>query len=129
MKRYKLFLSVLLMSSPAIASDDLGSSENLSAAANDLNKMLPMMVDQITEAFAVTPLDHELDFSFRIITLQASEINIDANDLKYERTNYACSHPNVRPLIDRGISIRYSYFDKNRKFVISTLIRKSDCNL
>ncbi len=128
MKHYKLLLLMLLITSHAIASDDWGSSERLSAVANDLNKMFPMMVDQITEAFVVAPLDHELDFSFRIITLQASEIHIDANHLKYERTNYVCSHPNIRPLIDRGINMRYSYFDKNRRFVISTLIRKSDCN-
>lgn len=87
-----------------------------------------MMVDKTTECLVVTPHDHELDFSYRIITLQASQIHIDVNDLKYERTNYACSHPNIRPLIDRRINMRYSYFDKNKKFVISTLITKSDCS-
>lgn len=109
-------------------SEDWGSFEHLSATASNLNKTLPMMVDKITECFVVTPLDHELDFSYRVTTLEAAQINIDANDLKNERTNYACFHPNIRPLIDRGISMRYSYFDKNKKFVISTLIRKSDCN-
>jgi hypothetical protein len=35
---------------------------------------------------------------------------------------------NIRPLIDKGISVRYSYFDKDRSFIISTQIIKSDCH-
>jgi hypothetical protein len=107
--------------------DDWGASKHLSAAASELNKTLPMMVDKVTECFVVTPYDHELDFSYRIVTLEASQIHIDINKLKNERTTYACSHPKIRPLIDKGISVRYSYFDKNKTFVISTLIERSDC--
>lgn len=126
MKDYKPLLPILLISPLAIASD-WGSREDLTATADEINKTLPMMVDQITEAFVVAPYDHELEISFRITTLQASEISIDANRLKRERTNYACSNPKTRPLLDGGINVRYSYYDKNKKFVISTLIQKSDC--
>ena len=125
---FKIFLSLCLMSSYATAADDWGTSERLSTAANDINKTLPMMVDKITACFVVTPFDHMIDCAYRITTLQASQIFIDANDLKYERTNYACTHPDIRPLIDNDISVRYSYFDKNKKFVIRTLISKSDCH-
>lgn len=77
MKCYKLLLPMILITSYAIASDDLGSFDHLSAAASEMNKTLPMMVDKVTECFVVTPHDHELDYSFRIITLQASQIHID----------------------------------------------------
>ena len=128
MRKVVLMMMIIANSiSITMASDEWGSASYLSSFANDINKTLPMMVDQVTEFFVVAPLDHELDFSYRIITLQASQIHIDAKDLKYERTNYVCSHPNIRPLIDKGISARYSYFDKNKKFVISTVIKKSDC--
>jgi len=118
---------MLLITSLAIASD-WGSRENLTTAANDLNKNLPMMVDKITEAFVVTPRDHELEFSYRVVTLQASEIDLNTNGVKSDRINYTCSTPTIRPLIDRGISMRYSYYDKNRIFIFSTLVNKSDCN-
>jgi len=127
MKLYNLLFSMLSITSISIASD-WGSSENLTAAANDLNKNLPMMVDKITEAFVVTPRDHELEFSYRVVTLQASEIDINTNGIKSDRINYTCSTPTIRPLIDRGISIRYSYYDKNRQYIFSTLVKKSDCN-
>ena len=124
---FKIFISLCLMNSFTIAADDWGTSERLTTATNDINKTLPMMVDQITELLVATPLDHMIDFAYRITTLEASQILIDANDLKYERTNYACTHPDIRLLIDNGISVRYSYFDKDKKFVIRTLISKSDC--
>lgn len=118
----------MLLTTSISKASDWGSIDNLTAAANDLNKNLPMMVDKITEAFVVTPRDHELEFSYRIITLQTSEIDINTNGVKSDRINYTCSNPTIRPLIDRGISIRYSYYDKNRRFIFSTLVKKSDCN-
>lgn len=130
MKCKKQFLPLLLTAFQATASDDWGSLERLSLVANNLNKLMPMMVDQITEAFVVTPHDHEVEFSFRITSLEASEIknNVDPNYLKSERVNYACTKPDIRLLIDHNIRMRYSYFDKNKKFVMSTVVTKADCN-
>jgi hypothetical protein len=106
---------------------DLGGPEQLSAMASNINKSLPMMVDAVTECFVVTPLDHELDFSYRITTMEKGQVSINEEKVKKERVNYACSHPNIRPILEKNIKIRYSYFDKNRVFIWATQVTKADC--
>jgi hypothetical protein len=105
------------------------SSTDLSRAASEMNKFLPMWVDSSTELLNVLGIDSTLIYNYRL-TIDAADVS--AADIETVRkpgiVNGACSDPDLRNnLLDRGITLQFSYSDRNRIFIGKMDVTVRDC--
>ena len=101
-----------------------------SRIASEVNKTMPIMVDQHTELMNVTPLPATVVYNYRLVSVEAGEFTIDdiASAIRPGAQESACSSPLTRDgLLKRGITMRFSYNDRNRKHIGAFDVRPADC--
>jgi hypothetical protein len=111
------------------AKEDIRSAAFLSKTAADLNEMLPRVEGDI-EATSAEGLEGVLVFNYRLLKLRAGEIDraAFAADIKPEMLRAACGSPDVRDkYFKNGVTIRYSYVDKDGTPLVSFDILPTDC--
>lgn len=105
------------------------SNEALGRVASEVNKQAPMMVDRDTELSNAIGANGTLVYNYRLVNIDASQIS--ENDLRSFRPSViasVCSTPATRDgLLNRGVTMRYSYADRNRVYIGSFDVRETDC--
>lgn len=107
-----------------------GSLAVLSRMASELNKTMPMMVDSQTELSNVGALPNTVVYHYRLVDVEntavkPSELIQAARPPALKR---ACSTPETRDgLLKRGITMRFSYSDKERTFIGAFDVAPADC--
>lgn len=108
------------------------SAAVLAGAASELNKRLPMMIDQETEWMSSMGLDGVFVYSYRLVNRSAKDIDPSqlVAALKPQVTNAACSTPETRDtFLKRGVILRYTYSDKDRIHIAGIEVSPGDCGL
>jgi len=109
---------------------DVRSAAFLSEVATELNKQLPRPVDAETEISSVGGLEGVFVYNYRLVNRLASEVEGSGlvATLKPQVTTAACSAAETRKkFLDEGITLRYSYADKNGSPIASFDVRPADC--
>jgi len=106
--------------------------ETLMQTANQLNKTLPIMIDKDTELVSTIGVNKRFVYNYRLVNHSADQLNAQQLQtvMKPEITNAACTTPQTRDeLLKKGVTLQYSYVDKNRTHILSIDVAPSDCKL
>ena len=110
---------------------DVTSQQALSKVASELNKTLPMMVDQETELTNVLGLEATIVYNYRLVNMRASELDASRllNELKPRVSTAACTTPQTRDdFLKKGVTMRYVYYDASRAHIASFDVNAASCN-
>ena len=110
----------------------VASPEVLARVAAEMNKTLPMMVDEDTELSSTIGVSGVLVYNYRLVNHSASDIDPAqfTAAIKPQVTNAACSTPETRDgFLKKGVSLRYMYGDKERTHVATIDVAPRDCGL
>lgn len=109
---------------------DARSLATLTKVASQMNKNLPASVNRDTELTNVAGLEGTIVYNYRLVNATSAEL--DAKKLMRQTRPgvmlNVCSLPETRDdFLQKGVTMRYTYSDKNREYVGSFDINLSDC--
>ena len=108
----------------------IASQASLSKLASDMNKGLPMMVDKETELMNTLGLEGVVAYNYRFVNTLSSEIDATQllSELKAQVSRSACTNPQTRDgLLKHGVTMRYTYVDRDRTYIGSFDVTPASC--
>jgi hypothetical protein len=106
------------------------SIEHLSNVAAEINRSVPMMIDAETELLPSEAGEAMLVYNYRLVKYSAGEIDHQkfATGAKQKVTQGACNQPVMRDdFLKQGVTLRYSYFDKDKRHIATVEVTPADC--
>ena len=106
------------------------SQERLSRIAADLNRSVPYMIDKETELTVVEGHEAMLIYKYRLVPYSVRQIDHEkfAAGAKQRVTQGACNEPVMREdYLKKGVTLRYSYFDKDKQHIATVDVTPADC--
>jgi hypothetical protein len=113
----------------AIVGGTIGREAN--KVASEINRSLPMSLDKETDLMNVLGLEAMIVYNYRLVNAEASQIDSAAlvNELKPTVSKAACSTPQTREdFLKKGITMRYTYSDKDRVHIASFDVTPASCD-
>jgi hypothetical protein len=110
--------------------EDPRSQAFLSKLAAEINRSAPLMIDAETELLPVVGADGLLIYNYRLVSYAVADLDPEKfrAGAAQRVTQAACSTPETRDgLLRKGVTLRYSYFDKDRQPIASLDVRPADC--
>jgi hypothetical protein len=110
--------------------EDPRSSTRLSRIAADLNRSMPVMIDQETELMPVQGAEGVLIYNYRLVNYSVAQINRDkfAAGAKQRVSQNACKTADTRDeFLNKGVTLRYNYYDKNKQHIATVDVTPADC--
>jgi hypothetical protein len=110
---------------------DVSVERMLVDASNQVNKMLPMMVDSETRADSTIPEPpNTLVYHYTLLKRTKSELDVRAiaDYLRPRLVNNYKTTENMKTLRDAGVMLKYRYYDKDGIFVAEIVVKTSDLN-
>lgn len=118
-------------SSKTPRSADARSKQSLSKMVTEYNKTLPMLVAPHTELMDMAAEEGMLIYNNRLVDVNVRQDQVDATGLfspmKPLVVNAACADPQMRDLLKGDVTLRYRYYDKDRRYIGSFDVKPSDC--
>jgi hypothetical protein len=108
------------------------SQESLNKLAAEINRGVPLMIDKETELLPAVGTDGMLIYNYRLVSYSVSQLDSDkfAAGAKERVTQGACNRPETRDdLLKQGVTLRYSYFDKDKQHIATIDVLPGDCGL
>lgn len=116
------------------SSGDAGTGAQVDSVENvlietseEINKSLPMMVDEVTQLTTTTASGNELFYSYKFLGTQKITQSDLVSSLQEDIVNQACTTPETMALLDAEATFKYRYYDKNGKYIGEIPVGKSDC--
>ncbi|HXV80957.1 MAG TPA: hypothetical protein VEG60_13850 [Candidatus Binatia bacterium] len=109
---------------------DRSSMEHLSNVAAEINRSVPVMIDAETELLPSQAGEAMLVYNYRLIKYSVGQIDHQkfAAGAKQRVTQGACNQPVMRDdFLKQGVTLRYSYFDKNKQHIATVEVTRADC--
>jgi hypothetical protein len=109
---------------------DRRSVAYLREIAGDINRSVPVMIDAETELLPTEAAAAMLIYNYRLVKYTAARLDREkfAAAAKQRLTQGACSRPETRDgFLKEGVTLRYSYFDKDKQHVATIDVTPSDC--
>jgi hypothetical protein len=109
---------------------DVRSIEHLNDVAAEINRSVPTMIDKETELLPAEAAQAMLIYNYRLVGYSVAQLNPDkfAAGVKAKVTQTACSRPETRDeFLKEGVTLRYSYYDKDKKFIATVDVTPKDC--
>ena len=109
---------------------DPRSAERLSKIAVELNRSVPVMIDKETELTLVEGHEAMLIYKYRLVPYSVRQLNHErfAAGAKQKVTQGACNQPVMRDdYLKKGVTLRYSYFDKDKQHIATVDVAPADC--
>ena len=106
------------------------SLEQLSAIAADMNRSVPVMIDRETELTVVEAYDGMLIYKYRLVPYSVSQLDHEkfAASARGRVAQLACNQAETRDnYLKKGVTLRYSYFDKNQQHIATVDVTPADC--
>ena len=106
------------------------SQESLDKLAAEINRGVPVMIDKETELLHAVGTDGMLIYNYRLVSYSVSQLDSDkfAAGAKERITQGACNRPETRDdLLKQGVTLRYSYFDKDKQHIATIDVLPADC--
>ena len=111
-------------------SADPRSKERLSQVAAEINRSVPVMIDKETELLPAEGHEGMLIYKYRLVNFEVGKLDHAkfAAGAKQRVTQRACNEPEMRDdYLKKGITLRYSYFDKNKQHIATVDVTPADC--
>jgi len=109
---------------------DPRSAERLSKVAAELNRSVPVMIDKETELTLVEGHEAMLIYKYRLVPYSVSQMDHQkfAAGAKQRVAQGACNAPETREdFLKQGVTLRYSYFDKDKQHIATVDVAPADC--
>lgn len=106
------------------------SEESLNRLAAEINRAVPVMIDKETELLGSAGAEGMLIYNYRLVSYSISQLDAArfAAGAKERVSQGACSRPETRDdLLKQGVTLRYSYFDKDRQHIATIDVLPADC--
>jgi hypothetical protein len=109
---------------------DPRSEESLRKLAAEINRSVPVMIDKETELLPAVGAQAMLIYNYRLVSYSVAQLDAEkfATGAKQRVTQGACNRPETRDdLLKNGVTLRYTYFDKNKQHIATIDVRPADC--
>ena len=109
---------------------DPRSKEFLDRIAAEINRSVPVMIDQETELMPAASEPGMLIYNYRLVNVSVAQVdgNKFAAGAKERLNQGACNRPETRDnFLKKGVTLRYSYFDKDKQHIATVDVTPSDC--
>jgi hypothetical protein len=106
------------------------SQARLSKIAAELNRSVPVMIDKETELTVVEGHEAMLIYKYRLVPYSVRQLNHErfAAGAKQRVTQGACNQADMREdYLKKGVTLRYSYFDKDQQHIATVDVTPADC--
>ena len=106
------------------------SEKRLSRIAAEINRSVPVMIDKETELTGVEGHEGMLIYKYRLVPYSVRQLDHQkfAAGAKQKVTQGACNAPETRDdFLKQGVTLRYSYFDKNKQHIATVDVTPADC--
>lgn len=112
--------------------ENLRSEESLNRLAAEINRSVPVMIDKETELLPAIGAEGMLTYNYRLVSYSVTQLDANrfAVGAKERVTQGACNRAETRDdLLKNGVTLRYSYFDKDKQHIATIDITPADCGL
>jgi hypothetical protein len=109
---------------------DPRSQEFLGNIAAEINRSGPVMIDQETELMPAVGAPGMLVYNYRLVNVSVTQLdhNKFAAGAKERLKEGACNRPETRDdFLKKGVTLRYSYFDKDKQHIATIDVAPADC--
>jgi len=109
---------------------DPRSKEFLGKVAAEMNQSVPVMIDKETELLPATIAEGMLIYNYRLISFSVTQVDRKkfAAAARQQVTQGACGQPETRDgFLKKGVTLRYSYYDKDKQPIASVDVTPADC--
>ena len=109
---------------------DPRSMEHLSKVVAEINRSVPVMIDEETELLPSAAGYAMLVYNYRLVKYSVAKFDHRkfAAGAKQKVTQGACSQPEMRDgFLKQGVTLRYSYFDKAKQHIATFDVTPADC--
>ncbi|HEU4344420.1 MAG TPA: hypothetical protein VFU31_22935 [Candidatus Binatia bacterium] len=113
-----------------IQKEDPRSREFLSRVAAEINRSTPVMIDRETELMPSEVADGILIYNYRLVNFSVARLDRGkfTAAAKQQVTQGACAAPETRDgLLKKGVTLRYSYYDQEKKHIATVEVTPPDC--
>ncbi len=96
---------------------------------NQIKGHLPLMVDEDTRLDSVKILNNKFYYIYTLINVTSGEFNANSLSkvLRPVVLEQTCTMPNLKPLVQAGGIIAYTYKDNSGKDIVTINIEEDDC--
>jgi hypothetical protein len=109
---------------------DPRSAEYLNGVAAEINRSVPVMIDAETELLPSTAGYAMLVYNYRLVKYSVGQLDHQkfAAGAKQKIVQGACNRPETRDgFLKEGVTLRYSYFDKDKRHIATIEVAPTDC--
>jgi hypothetical protein len=109
---------------------DPRSAEYLNGVAAEINRSVPVMIDAETELLPSTAGYAMLVYNYRLVKYSVGQLDHQkfAAGAKQKIIQGACNRPETRDgFLKEGVTLRYSYFDKDKRHIATNEVAPADC--
>jgi hypothetical protein len=109
---------------------DPRSAEYLNGVAAEINRSVPVMIDAETELLPSTAGYAMLVYNYRLVKYSVGQLDHQkfAAGAKQKIVQGACNRPETRDgFLKEGVTLRYSYFDKDKRHIATIEVAPADC--
>jgi hypothetical protein len=110
--------------------EDPRSQTRLSRIAAELNRSVPVMIDAETELMPVQSTEGVLIYNYRLVNYSAAQmdrVKFAAGATQRLRQN-ACNTAETRDdFLKKGVTLRYTYYDKDKQHIATVDVTPADC--
>ena len=95
-----------------------------------INRSGPVMIDQETELMPAVGAPGMLNYNYRLVNVSAAQVDYNkfASGAKERLKESACNRPETRDnFLKKGVTLRYSYFDKGKQHIATINVEPADC--
>ncbi len=110
--------------------EDPRSQTRLGRIAAELNRSVPVMIDQETELMPLQGTEGVLIYNYRLVNYSVAQINRDkfAAGAKQRLRHSACNTAETRDdFLKKGVTLRYTYYDKDKQHIATVDVTPADC--
>ena len=110
--------------------EDPRSQTRLGRMAAELNRSAPVMIDQETELMPAQGAEGVLIYNYRLVNYSVAQINPAkfAAGAKQRLRQKACNTAETRDdFLNKGVTLRYTYYDKDKQHIATVDVTPGDC--
>jgi hypothetical protein len=113
-------------------SGGLRTPESLGQESAEMNRGLPAMIDKETELMITEAGPGLFVYKYRLVNISLERVNpqVFPERVKPQLVQMSCSRPETRgEFLSRGVTMRYSYFDSEKRHIATIDVTPADCGL
>jgi hypothetical protein len=111
-------------------SKDPRSTEHLNREAAQLNRSLPVLIDKETELTSTEAAHAMFIYKYRLVNVSLDKVDHAkfTAAAKPQLVQNSCNRPETRDdFLSKGVTMRFSYFDKDKQHIATIDVTPADC--